>query len=73
MIWSMIKTKFMNFIFTWINVGAIYLNVKEWLFDVNVNQGLTYFISLLAIIWWLMKLYDQYITTKHKKKSWETE
>lgn len=73
MIWDLIKTKVMNTIFAWVNFGAIYLNLKEWLFDMNVNQGLTYMISLLAIVWWFMKLYDQYVTTKHKKEKWKRE
>lgn len=73
MIWLIIRKKVTDFVFLNVNVGAIVLNVQEWLFDVNLNKTLTYLISLLAIIWWLMKLYDQYVTTKHKKEQWKKE
>ena len=51
-----------------LNVPAFMLNIKAWLFSVNLNEVVTITISLLAIIWWCMKIYDQYLTTKKKKE-----
>ncbi len=45
--------------------AAIYMNIQEWLFQMNVNQVLTYIISLLAIIYWIMKIIGQYKKTKN--------
>lgn len=50
------------------NATALYLNLCEWLFSVGMNKLLTLVISLLAIIWWLMKMYDQYLITRKRKK-----
>ena len=50
-----------------LNVPAIWLNVVEFTSTINVNKILTLLISVLAIIWWLMKIYDQYIITKKRK------
>lgn len=50
-----------------LNVPAIWLNVVEFTGTINVNKILTLLISVLAIIWWLMKIYDQYIITKKRK------
>jgi hypothetical protein len=51
-----------------INILAIYLNVSEWLLSANFNKTLVLVISLLAIIWWAMKIYQTYIETKKFKK-----
>ena len=50
------------------NATALYLNIGEWLFSVSANKWLTIVISVLAIIWWLMKMYDQYLITRKRKK-----
>jgi hypothetical protein len=50
------------------NASALYLNINQWLFSVSANKALTICISFLAIIWWLMKMYDQYLITKKRKK-----
>jgi len=50
------------------NASALYLNINEWLFSTSANKALTICISVLAIIWWLMKMYDQYLITKKRKK-----
>lgn len=71
MIWLIIRKKATDFVFLNVNIGAIFLNVQEWLFDINLNKSLTIIISMLAVIWWIMKLYDQYVTTKHKKERWK--
>lgn len=57
-----------NFIGLQLNLSAIGFNLSAWLTHQNVNQILTIIISLLAISWWLMKIYDQYISTKMKKE-----
>jgi hypothetical protein len=57
-----------NFFGVPLNVSAIGFNLGAWLTHQNVNQILTIIISLLAISWWLMKIYDQYISTKIKKE-----
>jgi hypothetical protein len=50
------------------NATALYLNINEWLYSVEINKWLTIVISLLAIVWWLMKMYDQYLITRNRKK-----
>jgi len=49
------------------NLLAIYLNISEWLLSANFNKTLVLVISLLAIIWWAMKIYQTYIETKRFK------
>jgi len=51
------------------NFTALYLNIGAWLFSISANKWLTIVISVLAIIWWLMKMYDQYLITKKRKKN----
>lgn len=51
-----------------LNIGAFYLNIREWLFHADFNKAITLLISILAIIWWLMKIYDQYDITNRRKK-----
>lgn len=60
-----------NYLGLTLNIPAILLNVEGWLFSSNVNVMLTLFISLLAIAWWFMKLYDQYLITKKRKEEYE--
>lgn len=60
-----------NYLGIFLNVPALFLNVDSWLFSSNVNLILTLFISLLAIIWWLMKLYDQYLIIRKRKQEYE--
>jgi len=50
-----------------LNLLAIYLNISEWLLSANFNKTLVLVISLLAIIWWAMKIYQTYIETKRFK------
>ncbi len=48
--------------------AAIFLNVKNWLFSETGTLILTVIISFLVIIYWCLKIYDQYLVTrKHKK------
>ncbi len=56
-----------NFVGIPVNIGAISFNLGEWLSDVHFNAILTLFISILAIVWWCMKIYDQFITTRNRK------
>ena len=49
------------------NLGAILLNMSDLLTSKHINMWLTLVISILAIVWWCMKIYDQYISTKQKK------
>ena len=58
---------FNNLLGIFLNVPALTLNIKSWLLQENVNLLLTLFISLLAIVWWAMKIYDQYLVTKKRK------
>jgi hypothetical protein len=51
-----------------INILAIYLNVSEWLLSANFNKTLVLIISLMAIVYWAMKIYDQYIVTRKFKR-----
>jgi len=48
---------------------AIILNIKAWLFSEPGTIALTVIISLLVIIYWVMKIYDQYLVTKKRKAS----
>ena len=51
-----------------LTVPAFGLNLKAWLEGAeNVNMFLTITISVLAIIWSTMKIYDQYLITKKRK------
>lgn len=57
-----------------INIGAplngfaLLLNVKGATLGIeHINLYLTGVISLLAIVWSLMKIYDQYLVTKKRK------
>jgi len=52
-----------------LNIPAFTLNIKAWIFSIDMNEAVTIVISVLAITWWLMKIYDQYYTTKKKKKN----
>lgn len=49
------------------NATALYLNIGEWWFSIEVNKWLTLIISVLAIIWWLMKMYYMYLIIKNRK------
>jgi len=49
------------------NFLAIYMNISGWLLSVHFNRLLVLVISLLAIIWWAMKIYQTYIETKRFK------
>jgi hypothetical protein len=51
-----------------INILAIYLNISEWLLSANFNKTLVLIISLMAIVYWAMKIYDQYIVTRKFKR-----
>lgn len=51
-----------------LSVPAVGINLSEWLLKVNFSAVSTVLISVLAITWWLMKIYDQYITTRKRKK-----
>ncbi|MBN2747495.1 MAG: hypothetical protein JXR34_12275 [Bacteroidales bacterium] len=67
-----------------LNVPALFLNFDAWampkinilqitastnyVIHPNLNAILTLVISLLAIVWWLMKIYDTYISTKTNKR-----
>ncbi|WP_289054150.1 hypothetical protein [Carboxylicivirga marina] len=55
------------------NLGAIMLNISEMFSSTHINKTLTLIISCLAIIWWCMKIYDQYITTRAKKAGVKVE
>lgn len=48
--------------------AAILLNIKSWLFSENSALVLTFAISLLVIIYWCMKIYDQYLVTRKRKE-----
>lgn len=57
-----------------INIGvplngfALLLNVKGATLGIeHINLYLTGIISLLAIVWTVMKIYDQYLITKKRK------
>jgi hypothetical protein len=52
-----------------INILAIYLNISEWLLSANFNKTLVLIISLMAIVYWAMKIYDQYIVTRKFKRN----
>lgn len=60
--------KFFNNLFGFsLTAPALTLNVKGWLFGEHINFILTIIISLLAIAWWSMKIYDQYVITRRRK------
>lgn len=48
---------------------AFIMNVSEWMFSANFNMVLTLLISVLAILYWIMKIYDQYLITKNRKNN----
>jgi hypothetical protein len=48
--------------------GALFLNIKDWVTSLDVNVVLTLTISTLSIIYLIMKIYDQWLTTRQKKK-----
>lgn len=47
---------------------AIWLNMVSWLTEISFNQALTVIISLLSALFLLMKIYDQYLVTKERKR-----
>jgi hypothetical protein len=50
------------------NVPAILLNIKGVVFGLDhINLLLTVLISIMAIGWWFMKIYHQYLQTKKLK------
>lgn len=57
-----------NFVGINLNIGALFLNIQEWLYNADINKAITLFISFLAIAWWLMKIYDQYLITRKRKR-----
>lgn len=51
-----------------LTIPAIFLNIINWLFNANVNQFLTIIISLLSCTWIILKIIDQNLSIKIKKK-----
>jgi len=47
---------------------AIWLNLFSWLESINFNQAITIVISLLSAVFLCMKIYDQYLITKARRK-----
>jgi len=57
-----------NFVGVFLTIPSIIFNIENWILSANINFVLTVIISLLAIVWWVMKIYDQYLTTKIRKE-----
>lgn len=54
-------------------LAAIYLNISQWLFSMQISQILTIIISLSSILFVWMKIYDQYLVTKKRKQEIKEE
>lgn len=52
-----------------VKIGFLGAHFKGIIFSPVFNSLLTIVISLLSILWILMKIYDQYLTTKLKKEA----
>lgn len=61
-----------NYLGVSLTVPSLVFNVENILFNSNVNLILTVVISILAITWWGMKIYDQYLITKNRKEEWKS-
>lgn len=49
-------------------IGAVYINLSAWMLNLEVNKLLTVVISIMSIAFLAMKMYDQYLVTKARKK-----
>lgn len=49
-------------------VLALVLNLGNWLFTGRFNIALTIVLSILSILYLVMKIYDQYLITKRRKQ-----
>ncbi len=47
--------------------AAIILNIKSWLFSETGTLYLTVFISILVIVFWIIKIYCQIMVAKKLK------
>lgn len=59
--------KIFNFFGIPLNFGALGANIGVIVSHLEINTILTLTISALAIIWWIMKIYDQYIITRKRR------
>ncbi len=55
-----------GWLFTTLSVG---FNMFNWLAEVNLNQLATVIISLLSIVFLSMKIYDQFLITRDRKRT----
>jgi hypothetical protein len=53
--------------------AAVLFNGSNWLSDFNFSQAGTLFISVLSAIFLFMKMYDQYLITKDRKRKMKEE
>ena len=51
-----------------LNFGVIGINISEFIAKLDFNQVVSAIVLMLTVLWWLMKIYDQYILTKKHKK-----
>jgi len=47
---------------------AIGFNLINWMAKINFNQYITVIISVLSAVFLSMKIYDQYLITKERKR-----
>lgn len=48
---------------------AVWFNLVSWLTEVHFNQCLAVLISILSIVFLFMKIYDQFLITKKRRKN----
>lgn len=73
---KMIPTQFTS-LFNGIGISVVIpafaLNIKSWFFGASFNQFLTILLTVFSILFLIMKMYDQYITTKLKRQKMKGE
>ena len=47
---------------------AVWFNIGNWMTEINFNQVLTVVISVLSVVFLVMKMYDQFLITRQRRK-----
>ena len=65
---DLMHEKIVNFSGWLLTSTAFGFNLGKWVMSLGVNGALTIFISILSACFLIMKMYDQYLITKERKR-----